>query len=204
MNRCKKEIMKSLWQLLGEYPYHKITVKMIVERCGVNRNTFYYYFQDIPALIEELLKNYIDILIERHCRIGSLEECISLVVNFLSDYKNVVMHLYKSVQREAFMRYLDQLAHYMAEEYIKNIVSAMNLRIEKEEIIIRTYKCLLVGILLDWLDRDMSYDLLDDCIFLCKNQEGTSIQLLINASTKNTGSQRESPASAVGHKKDEK
>ena len=30
----------------------KITVKDIVEECGINRNTFYYYFADIYDLID--------------------------------------------------------------------------------------------------------------------------------------------------------
>ncbi|MFQ8765363.1 MAG: TetR family transcriptional regulator [Oscillospiraceae bacterium] len=27
----------------------------IVERCGINRNSFYYHFQDIPSLLGEII-----------------------------------------------------------------------------------------------------------------------------------------------------
>ena len=47
-----KEIIKdTFWELLEEKPYNKITVQDIVNRCRVNRNTFYYHFQDIPTLM---------------------------------------------------------------------------------------------------------------------------------------------------------
>ena len=41
-------ILHTLTELMNEKPLSKITVKDIVERCGVNRNTFYYHFRDIP------------------------------------------------------------------------------------------------------------------------------------------------------------
>lgn len=52
MNHTRAAIINAFWQLLDEKPYNKITVKNIVERCQVNRNTFYYHFHDIPELLE--------------------------------------------------------------------------------------------------------------------------------------------------------
>ena len=45
-------ILHTLTELMNEKPLSKITVKDIVERCGVNRNTFYYHFRDIPDAVE--------------------------------------------------------------------------------------------------------------------------------------------------------
>ncbi|WRK53802.1 TetR family transcriptional regulator [Coprobacillaceae bacterium CR2/5/TPMF4] len=56
MNRTELVIAKAFWQLLEEKPYSKITVKNIVERCEINRNTFYYHFHDIPDLLDRILK----------------------------------------------------------------------------------------------------------------------------------------------------
>ena len=47
----KKAIADSFLKLLREKPLDKITIKDIVEDCGINRNTFYYHFEDIPALV---------------------------------------------------------------------------------------------------------------------------------------------------------
>lgn len=38
----KQAIINSFLKLLEETPLDKITVKDIVEDCGINRNTFYY------------------------------------------------------------------------------------------------------------------------------------------------------------------
>ena len=57
MKRTKELLTDTFWELLEEKAYSKITVNDIVNRCDVNRNTFYYHFQDIPSLMINLLKN---------------------------------------------------------------------------------------------------------------------------------------------------
>ena len=54
----KEIIARTFTELLEEKSMAKITVKDIVERCGVNRNTFYYHFRDIPDVVEFILKKY--------------------------------------------------------------------------------------------------------------------------------------------------
>lgn len=56
----RKAIMQSFLDILGDKPLDKITVSDITAKCGVNRNTFYYHYQDIPALLEEILSDKAD------------------------------------------------------------------------------------------------------------------------------------------------
>ncbi len=53
-NFTKQAIKNSLIHLLNERPSGKITVKDIVEDCGINRNSFYCHYADIPSLVEEI------------------------------------------------------------------------------------------------------------------------------------------------------
>ena len=48
----KKLLADGLKELLGKKTLDKITVKELVTACGVNRQTFYYNFQDIYELLE--------------------------------------------------------------------------------------------------------------------------------------------------------
>ena len=43
----KKAIAGALKELMEEKPISKITVGDIADRCGINRQTFYYHFHDI-------------------------------------------------------------------------------------------------------------------------------------------------------------
>ena len=60
----KDAIKKSFMKLLNSKAVNKITVKEIVEDCGINRNSFYYHFDDIPSLIEEILTEQADALVQ--------------------------------------------------------------------------------------------------------------------------------------------
>ena len=53
-------IKKTFLELLEQRPLSQITVKDIVAECGINRNTFYYHFQDVPALAGEIIKEHVD------------------------------------------------------------------------------------------------------------------------------------------------
>ena len=48
----KEALGKALKKMLSVKPIDKITVKDLVEECGVNRQTFYYHFDDVYDLLE--------------------------------------------------------------------------------------------------------------------------------------------------------
>ena len=52
----KNAIRLAFIQLLNERPLDKISIKDIAEKSSVNRNTFYYYYADIFALVEDILQ----------------------------------------------------------------------------------------------------------------------------------------------------
>lgn len=51
-DKTKLLIAASLRKLMKKKSLDKIKIREIVEDCGVNRQTFYYHFQDIYALVE--------------------------------------------------------------------------------------------------------------------------------------------------------
>ena len=62
----KQAIRNPSMKLLNERPVSQITVKDIVQDCGINRNSFYYHYQDIPSMIEEIILEETDEIIRRH------------------------------------------------------------------------------------------------------------------------------------------
>ena len=51
----KRAITESFRALLAVKPLHKITVRDIVEDCGLTRNTFYYHYEDIYDLLSDVI-----------------------------------------------------------------------------------------------------------------------------------------------------
>ncbi len=63
--RTKQAIRQAFIELLNERPLDKISVKDIAERSTVNRNTFYYYYADIYALVEEIFQTETQLFMEK-------------------------------------------------------------------------------------------------------------------------------------------
>ena len=51
----QKAIVETTMRLVEQKTVKKITVRDIVEACGITRNTFYYYFHDIYEVLEYAL-----------------------------------------------------------------------------------------------------------------------------------------------------
>ncbi len=74
-------ILHTLTELMNEKPLSKITVKDIVERCGVNRNTFYYHFRDIPDAVEAMVKEELNDILKDQKVPESVSDCMEILVN---------------------------------------------------------------------------------------------------------------------------
>lgn len=56
----KKVIRRAFQELLLEKEYRKITIKEIAERADINRGTFYKYYKDTAALLEEIERELVE------------------------------------------------------------------------------------------------------------------------------------------------
>ena len=185
MNHTKNINAEAFIQLIDEKCISKITVKDIADRCDMNRNTFYYHFQDIPDLCEYICREKIDALIQNHCRPDSPREAVLVISEYFTRHSASLLHIYRSLSREVFLTYLNQLALYLVEEYLDMVCQQTQLPPAKREVLVRYYKCVLVGILLDWLDADMGYDLTEMAVLICDLKSTSGREILEKFSLSN-------------------
>lgn len=174
MNRTQTAIIDAFWILLEEKPYNKITVKDIVEYCKVNRNTFYYHFHDIPELLDRVIKQDADQIIQNCGDFIEPFDCLEAIIHALLKRKNAFLHIYQSVDREIFLRELNRLALYCVNEYANTVTAHLHVVSQDKDLLIKFYKCAFVGIILDWLDQNMSYDLVASCQRISDLFEGSA------------------------------
>ncbi len=158
----KQAIKASFIKLLNEKPLGKISVRDIVEDCGINRNSFYYHFQDIPALLEEIVTEQTEALIARYPSIGSLDECFQVAFRFAQDNRRAVMHIYQSVNRDIFVQNSMRLCESAVTSYINTAFPDRALDAQDRQIVIRFIKCQLFGMCIDWVSSGMRDEALAD------------------------------------------
>ncbi|MCR5826117.1 MAG: TetR/AcrR family transcriptional regulator [Oscillospiraceae bacterium] len=173
MSNKKEKMMEAYIQLLDENPTKRVTVNSIVARCGVSRNTFYYYFPDIPSLIEEIEAKWVS-LVGLPGEAGTIVDCLRPLAKYAETHRSGLLHAYHSTKTVQFRASMDRLWNAVVNRYIE--INGTTARNEEEKaVLVRFYKAIFIGMTINWLDAEMSYDLLADGRRVCELLKGEEI-----------------------------
>jgi len=171
-NFTKKAIKDSFVELLSDRPLPQITVKDIVEKCGINRNSFYYHYHDIPSLIEEIITEEADRIIAEYQTLDSLETVYNAAIDFAKKNKRAILHIFKSVNRDIFEQYLWKVCDYIVTSLCRSLFADQPISEDDRDIIIQFYKAQCFGMVIDWLRSGMEDDVHRKIRRICELQKG--------------------------------
>lgn len=157
-NFTKQAIKAAFLELLDEKPLNKISVRDIVERCGINRNSFYYHFQDIPSLLGEIIVERTNELMAQYPTIDKIDEAFRAAIAYAQKNRRAIMHVYNSVSRDTFEASVMQLCAYLTEQYLKSAYPDTCICPQDREVLHRFIKCQLFGLCIDWMLGGMKQD----------------------------------------------
>lgn len=157
-NFTKRAIKESFWKLLNRQPLSQISVRAIVEDCGINRNSFYYHFRDIPSLIEEIIREAADDLIKKYPSIASVDEAAEAAFRFTVDNKVAIRHICNSVNRDIYEQYLMRMCEYVVTTYYRTVYGQERVSAQDRDTIILFIKCEIFGLSIDWINSGMTDD----------------------------------------------
>lgn len=178
---AREAIKAAFLRLLEERPLREITVKDIVQSCGVNRNTFYYHYRDIPALLEELITDQADRIIAAQGPALSLADCLETAARFALERRQAVLHINQSAHRNLFELCLMDVCRRVVEDYAAAAIGSVPISPEDRAVIIRFYQCECFGQVMAWLNDGMRYDIGKQFRRLCQLGEGMTERMLRRA-----------------------
>ena len=154
----KRALEASLKHLLLQKPLDKITIGDITEDCGINRMTFYYHFKDIYDLIEWSLLEDAKKALEGQRTYDTWQQGFLQIFEMVLDNKPFITNVYHSISREQVELYLYRLTYDLLFGVVEEQSAGMSVRAEDKQFIADFYKYAFVGIMLDWVRRDMQED----------------------------------------------
>ena len=161
-NFTKQAIKQSFMRLLNEKPFNKISVRDIVEDCGINRNSFYYHFRDIPALTEEIIMEETNALIDKYPTLDSLHTFIDEVYDLCMQNKKALLHLFHSVNRDVYERHMMRMCDVVVKKYADTAFCDLPLDDKQRMIGNNAVKCMLFGFCIDWASNGLDENYIDD------------------------------------------
>lgn len=177
-NFTERAIKESLLKLLNEKPLAKISVKDIVEDCGINRNSFYYHFQDIPSLLESMIIDETESIIAAYPSIESLDKGMSVAIEFALKNKVAVKHIYNSANRDLLEQYLMNVCGNVVEKYLDTAFEGANVKEEDKKIARHLITCTCFGLVIDWLNSGMKEDTPNDIARICELCKGIPEEII--------------------------
>lgn len=186
-NYTKQAILDVFKDLLDKEPLDKITVQEIVTECGISRNTFYYHFGDIYALLDALVQEDIAALLQRRQAGASWAEDMERAIAYILENRRRVTHVYRSTNHEQLERLFRLATEDLLSEYVRSQAHDLTVPEEDIETIVYFYQSAFVGGLLDWMRRGMRDDLGVILRRIHRLTRGTTRRMLENAAGKTDG-----------------
>lgn len=183
----KKAIMMCFIQLLEEKQIDKITVKDICENCEINRNTFYYYYCDIYAVLTEVFEcekeKVLKEMDETSTFYDEYRKCASVILN----NKKAIIHIFKSKSCYVLSEYLETVTMNFVERFVRKRSEKEKLSERDIDYITKFYSYSIIGHTMKWIDEGLcEYDqdllkkiantfdnTIDAMIQSCKNENQT-------------------------------
>ena len=156
----KRAIVDALKELTQTKTFDKISVKDISLQCGINRQTFYYHFEDKFILLKwiyehDLFENYMKDVSFDNWTIR-LEELLTAMTKEKAFYFNTINHTENYIQEYLLVQTQDifkQAINVIDES--ANAGESKTVSAEQRDFIARFFAYGSCGILIEWVSRGM-------------------------------------------------
>lgn len=154
----KRALETSLKNLLLQKPLNKITISDIANDCGINRMTFYYHFKDIYDLIEWICNEETARAINGKKTYETWQQGFLQTFQMVLDNKPFISNVYHSISKEKIEDYFYAITFDLLIGVVEEKAVGMSVTESDKKFIANFYNFAFVGLLLDWIKKDMRED----------------------------------------------
>ena len=153
----KKAILLGFLEILKTKPLDKITVKDICEFCEINRNTFYYYFENIYDILAALFEMEAEnVLKESDKETADFQEEYARSTAIVLNNRQAVWHIYQSKDGLVLRSYLELVVKEFVRRFVKKAADGIPVTEKDIEYITDFYSYAIVGNTMHWIANGFS------------------------------------------------
>ncbi|WP_197997961.1 TetR/AcrR family transcriptional regulator [Paenibacillus sp. CFBP 13594] len=151
----KHALAHSLKSLMEHTPLNKITVKHLVDHCGVNRQTFYYHFQDIYALLGWIYQTEAVESLMEYRSYSTWTDGFYKIFCYIENNKTFCCNTLNSLGRTHLDSYLYEVTHDLIMGVIDELACGIKVRGEDKEFVANFYTLAFTGLIIQWMRGNM-------------------------------------------------
>ncbi len=174
----KTAMANSLKLLMASKPITKISIREIVENCGLNRQTFYYHFQDIYDLLEWIINQEIVSIIKENDNFLSWQEAGIYLLKYIQHNELLTLCILHSVNRDSIKRYFYKDAFAISTSFLTEKSKGIDISQTDFQYITHFYSVSFAALLEDWIMSGMKKSPEEVIFILDQIISGTAEQAL--------------------------
>ena len=151
----KKLLADALYQKMKVKSFDKITIKELVQECGLNRQTFYYHFPDIFGLLEWMFQQDAEQLMKKYDHIDVWEQGFMELLCYIKKNKAVCMCTLHSLARDKLEQFVYKDVHRLILGIMGEVGGDLSIQKEGKEIDARFYTLALCSLVVHWMKNGM-------------------------------------------------
>lgn len=190
--KTKLLIAASLRKLMKKKSLDKIKIREIVEDCGVNRQTFYYHFQDIYALVEWIYTYDGVQIFKEHKSDGDYMTMIHKMFRYLEDHQDEIKCVVNSKAEKFFYNFVHEKIGRCARMVVEYISKDMTIDSCYKVFIADFYTYAVCDMVDDWMrNRGATRMSSEELVHLFELTMVGNVQVALERFEKETLSRRE-------------
>ncbi|GIP21147.1 TetR/AcrR family transcriptional regulator [Paenibacillus sp. J22TS3] len=151
----KKALAASLKRLMQEIPLNKISVKDLTEECHLNRQTFYYHFQDIYELLGWIYQTEAVDAIAQERSYHTWTHGLHTIFTYIEENKAVCLNTLNSLGRNHLDSYLYTMTNPLILGVVNEVSSGRQVPEQDKLFIANFYTLAFTGLVIQWMQGGM-------------------------------------------------
>lgn len=154
----KKAIINAFISIADTTPIEKISVTQITDMCGISRNTFYYHYEDIYALVKDIVHTKSVKLFNIDLNETTWEEAWIRAAEYTKKNRRFIRNIYDGVGRDTFEEYMLSITDGAIRKGMSELLPTDGLTQAERETFFFIVKKNFAMIAIDWIKSDGSTD----------------------------------------------
>lgn len=154
----KQAIADGVKDLMATKPFASISVSDIARRCRINRNTFYYHFQDKYQVITWIFYNEITPIVQGGMRADCWSDSLFALCRAMQENRAFYLNALSVAGQNSFTQCLLDFYQSLVVSLLRSADQAGSLTEDDVSFVSRFYAYALIGTVLEWAKDGMTAD----------------------------------------------
>lgn len=151
----KQALAHGLKELMHTKSFDKITISDITKECGLNRQSFYYHFQDKYELLNWIFYHEIITVLTDGLSLETWPENLSKILHIMEESKGFYRNALKYSFQEEFEKYLIDISTALFVSVLEHLQGENTVSKEHTLFLAQFFSYGFVGSILTWVNEGM-------------------------------------------------